>query len=662
VGSLTGKTTIGLVQINNSFSGQNYLPYSVGLLQAYALENAQNPESIQFLVPLYSRMKVKKAVDHLASADVVGFSVYVWNIRLSLAIAQELKKARPETVIVFGGPQVPDQAEQFLRQHPFIDLVCHGEGEQVFTSIIEGHSKKEWEDIPSISFLNEGRHFVTHSRGGRVKDLELYPSPYLKDVFHQLMTENPDEKWLALWETNRGCPFACTFCDWGSAIASKVFKFDMGRLMKEAEWFAAHKIEFIFCCDANFGLLPRDYEIVQFVGEMKKTSGFPQALSVQNTKNATDRAFNVQKLLHDVGLNKGVTISFQSMDPAALKASKRHNISTKSFQELQSRFAKEGIPTYSDMILGLPEETYESFAEGIGEIISNGQHNRIQFNNLSILPNAEMGDPEYQKRYGMQTVTSQIINIHGTLEGQEDGEILEDQELVIATSAMPEQDWVKTRALCWMAGLTHFDKLLQIPLVILHEVASCEYRNLLEALMVTQPSSRPIFSEIQQFFLEKARDIQQGAPEYCYSKEWLKIWWPADEFILIRLCVEGKLEAFYQEARDIFDEILVARGVTIPPGLLLDSLSLNRYLLKVPFQKEDMEIQLSFRIWEFYQAIIHGKVPPLLEGSSTYHIDKTSQTWRTWDDWYREVVWYGNKKGAYLYGTHASSFELAAHY
>ena len=500
---MAGKTTIGLVQINNSFSGQNYLPYSVGLLQAYAQEIAQDPESLQFLAPIYSRGNVQSAVDHLASADLVGFSVYVWNIRLSLAIAEELKKLRPETLIVFGGPQVPDQAEQFLRQHPFIDLVCHGEGEQVFTSIIEGYSKKEWEDIPSISFLNEDGHFIAHPRGGRVKNLELYPSPYLKDVFHRVMADNPHEKWLVLWETNRGCPFACTFCDWGSAIAAKVFKFDMGRLMKEVEWFAAHKIEFIFCCDANFGLMSRDYDIVQIVGEMKKTSGFPQALSVQNTKNATDRAYNVQKLLHDVGLNKGVTISFQSMDPAALKASKRHNISTKSFQELQARFAKDGIPTYSDMILGLPEETYESFADGIDEIISNGQHNRIQFNNLSILPNAEMGDPHYQKRYGMRTVCSQIINIHGSLEGQEDGEVQEDQELVIATSAMPEQDWVKTRALCWMAGLAHFDKLLQIPLVILHQISSLGYQELLEALMAPQPSNRPIFLEIQQFFLEK---------------------------------------------------------------------------------------------------------------------------------------------------------------
>lgn len=659
---MSGKTTIGLVQINNSFSGQNYLPYSVGLIQAYSMENARNPESLDFLPPIYSRCSVLEAVTHLASADIVGFSVYVWNIRLSLAIAYALKLNRPDILIVLGGPQVPDHAEAFLREHPFIDLVCHGEGEQVFCSVIDGSSRKEWEGIPAVSYISEKGKFETHSRGGRVKDLELYPSPYLNNVFHQVMANNPNEKWLALWETNRGCPFACTFCDWGSAVASKVFKFDLGRLRREVEWFATHNIEFIFCCDANFGLIPRDYEIVQYVGEMKKQYGYPQALSVQNTKNATDRAYNVQKLLHDVGLNKGVTISFQSMDPAALKASKRHNISTRSFQELQARFAKDGIPTYSDMILGLPEETYTSLIEGIGEIISNGQHNRIQFNNLSILPNAEMGDPQYQKRYGMKTVVSQIINIHGTLEEQEEGEIQEYQDLVIATSAMPEPEWLKTRALCWMVGLVHFDKVLQIPLVILNKVASIGYPELFEALMAPQPSHRPIFSEIRQFFMEKAKDIQGGGPEYCHSRDWMNIWWPADEFIMIRLCAEGKLERFYQEAEEIFDEILKACGARIPPGLIKESLLLNCHLLKVPFQNEDIEIKGSFAIWEFYQAIIYGKPLPTLERTSHYHIDRTSQTWHTWEEWCREVVWYGNKKGAYLYGTYSSTLELAGHY
>src|SRR5438105_11397259 len=207
-------------------------------------------------------------------------------------------------------------------------------------------------------------------------------------------------------------------------------------------------------------MLKRDYDITKYVAGVKQRLGYPKALSVQNTKNGTDRAYKVQKLLSDAGLNKGVAIALQSVDEHTLEAIKRENISTASFQELQRRFTRDRVETYSDLILGLPGETYDSFANGIGQVIDNGQHNRIQFNNLSILPNAEMGDPEYQKKYGMVTVPTKIINVHGSLEEDIDG-IAEMQQLVIATRAMPKDDWLRTRSFAWMTALLHFDKLLQ---------------------------------------------------------------------------------------------------------------------------------------------------------------------------------------------------------
>ena len=95
------------------------------------------------------------------------------------------------------------------------------------------------------------------------------------------------------------------------------------------------------------------------------------------------------------------------------------------------------------MILGLPCETYSSFADGVSNIISSGQHNRIQFNNLSILTGSEMDDPAYLKKYGIVTVNNNLVNIHGSL--SDDFEIAEHQRLVVATKAMPQKDWVKAR-------------------------------------------------------------------------------------------------------------------------------------------------------------------------------------------------------------------------
>ena len=123
-----------------------------------------------------------------------------------------------------------------------------------------------------------------------------------------------------------------------------------------------------------------------------------------------------QKILADSGLNKGVALSMQSLDPHTLKAIKRDNISLDTYLELANRFSRDKIETFSDIILGNPEETYETLVNGVDTLINFGQHNRIQFNNLSILPNAAMGDINYQKEHGMITVTSEIINIHGAPE------------------------------------------------------------------------------------------------------------------------------------------------------------------------------------------------------------------------------------------------------
>lgn len=655
------KVRIGLVQINNSFSGADYLPYSVGLLQAYAQKYSPRPERYEFLPPIFRRLRVDTAVEQLLGADIVAFSVYVWNYRISLEIAKRLKARRPETLIIFGGPHVPDRGEGFIREHRFIDLCCHGEGEQVFLKLLENYPSPDWQAIPSVSYMDQKGEFVTHMKVQRLRDLSVIPSPYLEGVFAPLFAARPEQQWLALWETNRGCPFSCTFCDWGSSVQTKMTQFDMPRLQREVDWFAERKIEFIFCCDSNFGSLHRDVDIVQYVAGVKQRTGYPQALSVQNTKNATERAYLVQKTLSDAGLNKGVTISLQSMDPETLRSIKRQNISTKTYQELQRRFTRDKVETYTDLILGLPGETYETFVEGVSEVISEGQHNRIQFNDLSILPNAEMGDPEYQKKYGMEIVETNIINIHGALEDSEN-EIQEKQQLVVATSTLPREDWVRVRAFGWWSAFLHFDKLMQIPFILIHELAGISYRDLIESFSKGPHDRYPLLKEVWQFFLSEARRIQNGGEEYTRSEQWLSIYWVTDEYVFIKLSFENRLARFYEEAEALLEELLQRKSATLPAGLLHEAVLLNKSLIKQPFQTENVDVELSYNIWEFYKGAREGEPVPLREQPSTCHVDRTSERWTSWDDWCRQVVWYGNKKGAYLYGHRAVHRQYAGHY
>ncbi len=658
---------IGLVQINNSFSGQNYLPLSAGMLQVYAEKHAEHPAEFEFLTPIYSRIPVDEAVKRLSRADVVGFSSYVWNFKISLEIAGRLKAKKKKTLIVFGGPHVPDRnPEEFLRKYPFIDIACHGEGEVVFLNVLK-YGFTDRSQIPSASFLDTQGNFVQTTRVPRSKELEDIPSPYLEGAFENLIAENPNERWIAMWETNRGCPFSCTFCDWGSATASKINKWNIDRLLKEIEWFADHRIEYVFCADANFGILPRDLEIAAHLAKIKSEQGYPKAVSIQATKNAQERSYLVQKTLAEAGMNKAVVVSMQSLHVPTLKAIKRDNISLDAFKNLQIKFSGEGIETMTDLILGQPEETYESWVAGVDTLLNLGQHNRIQFNNLSILPNAEMGDSAYQKRYGMETVISAVVNIHGSLPAS--NEIVEMQELVIATSATPRADWVRMRAFSWMTSLLHFDKLFQIPLIVLHQATGLGYGEMLEyfsegkfSALADMPDEFPILREVRQFFIDKSTDIQNGGAEYCHSAEWLNIYWPADEYIFIKLCTEGKLQAFYAEAEEALKLFLRARSIELDETVLSDAVRLNKELMKMPFQTANAEVRTSWNIFEVFRSVVLGKPVPFRDESHKHLINKTQTQWNSWEEWFEKVVWFGNRKGAYLYGNVPDEIFLEGHF
>ena len=344
------KTKVGLVQINNSFANQTYFPYSVGLLQAYFQKHSEKKQDFEFLQPIYKKIPIKESLENLLDSDISFFSTYIWNTNTSLEIAKNIKKINSKHINVFGGCGFPKKyPEKFLKENPFIDILCEGEGERVFTSILENYRNRNWKEIPSISYNEKGK-IITNPQGERIVDLNEVPSPYLEGVFDSLMQSNPEQVWLGLWETNRGCPFSCSYCEWGKEYHKKVSSHNLEKLFEEIDWFSKNKIEFVFCCDANFGIKKRDLEIVEKFVKNKEKYNYPQKLSVQNTKNATERSYLVNKMLADSKLSNGVDLAFQSLNPKTLKSIGRKNISNKVFQELQQELCerfqlkKEDLP------------------------------------------------------------------------------------------------------------------------------------------------------------------------------------------------------------------------------------------------------------------------------------------------------------------------------
>lgn len=676
---------VGLVQIGNSFSGQHYFPYSMGILQAYAMKHLENPQDLKFLLPIYRRIPVADAVAELRGAEIVCFSVYTWNIRLSLAVAEALKRRNPETIIAMGGPQVPRQdrpweVEAFHRDHPFVDVAIHGmgKGERSFLPLLESISSRNWNAVPSASFVEGGKVRQTLPAKGFVGDelTNLVPSPYQAGVFDELMAANPDEQWIFPWETDRNCPFSCEFCGWGD-LETKPVQWNLEHVFRDIDWIARHKINSVFCCNANFGLLPRDIEIARYIARVKSETGFPRLLNVQDTKNVRRRALEVRKILRDAFRFPAV-ISLQSVDPVVLKNIRRDNISLDDFFAIQREFAALGDKTMTDLILALPGETYDSWANGISYVIEHGQHNRIQFNNLSIVPDAAMSHRDRIREFGLKTVWTQVTNVHGKVEIEE---VPEMQELVIATDAMPPEDWVRARAFAYWGGL-YFDKMLQIPVIAAHELGGVTYRNVLEVFSsgVLNSGEFPILSWVRQFFEGVARNIQSGGLEYCHAPQWLDIYWPADEYVFVKLVAEDKLEAFFEEVARA-----LALHINIDPVILRDATRLTHALLKLPLQTEDIEVECSWNVWEFYRSVVSGAVippetagllaqeavtgtstlrfynagaafPRIVRGPNRYRIDRTLAVVDgvrvkrlSFDEWCERVVWYMNRSAAYIY-------------
>lgn len=641
------KIVIGSAQINNGFSGQYYLPYSIGILQAYIQHNAKE-QRYHFLDTIYKRELLNECVNKLKKSDIVFFSIYVWNEKISLKIGEELKKINKDILLVYGGPSVPDNkfglAENFLKENNFIDLIVHQEGERTALQIVENFPNKNYDNIDNVSYIKNSKYFNKPNLP-RLRDFESVPSPYLSGVFDNLIKNNPNEHWLASWETNRGCPFSCAFCDWGSATASKVSRMDLDRVFRELDWFSNHKVEFIFCCDANFGMLPRDFEIAKKAAENKKKYGFPQVLSVQNTKNARERAYKVQKLLAENGLSKGVTLAMQSVNPHTLEAIKRDNISLDDYAELQKRFAKDNIPTYTEFILGLPGDSYDDFANGVSDVIQSGQHNRIQYNNLTILPNAEMNMPDYKKKYKIKTVTGPIVNVHGSLDENPADGIAEEQHVVISTSTLSKEDWIKSRVYASISEFLYFNKVLQIPFLILSRLEKIKFREIFEKFM--QEKELKIINKISNSFYLHAQKITEGKPEFIQKKGMLDIYWPPGEYEYIKLYRDNTFKEFYDESSIFLKKFIKNENLY---EVVSEAIKFNKNIMRSPHKNENLILKLKYNIPEIFKKFVNGEENINLEKSEfNIEIKRSDRVYNSFEDWMQKVVWYGHRSGAYTY-------------
>jgi len=403
-----GRDLVQVVPVN-TFYGTT--PASLGIVMAYAMayEGGRLRDKYDF-VPMFLTDE-SRTVERARTTGIFIFSNYLWNVNENLAISAALKAVNPLNVTIHGGPSTPSyehDCEMFFAEHPHIDVAVRGEGELTFAELLDKldlHNSTDLEvlkAVPGLSYRTSDGVHRTENRE-RIADVDTIPSPYLTGLFDEFGSVRSS----AIIETNRGCPYGCTFCDWGSATLSKVRKFDLERVFAELEWSAKHNIEDASIADANFGMLERDVAITQKIADLRQVYGYPNTVGINYAKNQVKYLRDIIRIMADAGILTEGKISLQSMDESTLKVIDRSNIKLSKYNELATEFRRARLPLGIELMMGLPGSTPVAFRNDLQDCTNRDV--RVQINPTLVLPNSPMNEPGYRKEHGIVAKVGEYV-------------------------------------------------------------------------------------------------------------------------------------------------------------------------------------------------------------------------------------------------------------
>jgi hypothetical protein len=422
------------ILVSGVHSIPEYPPIALGMCMTYVKQEFANEPRIQISQHLVrSEHQLAGVLEKQPSAGakrhVLLFSNYLWNTNANLQFSRLAKQLDPNCITIHGGPDTPaytEASKTFLAREPHVDFVVAGEGEETLKELLSALALGDSEtvDVNGLRFFSNGT-FVETAPRLRAPDVNRFPSPYLTGFFDNLDSNEVTNWQSATIETFRGCPYACTFCDWGSIMGSKVKLFDLNRVIAEVEWAASRKIGTIWIADSNFGLLERDVEIARHISEIKKRTGFPRRMVLTFAKNIKSHVVEIVKLLVDAGLVAQGIISLQTSDPSTLKVIRRTNIKTSEYEKLRHEFAQRDLPLTVELMMALPGSTVEAFKGDLGYHFDLPVE--IFVHRTVMLPNSPMADPNYQREHAI---------------------VLDEQKRVIATATMSAGDIETAEIIC----------------------------------------------------------------------------------------------------------------------------------------------------------------------------------------------------------------------
>ena len=386
----------------------------------------------------------------MSRPDVLMLSNYVWNERLSCHFARVMKRIRPETLVVMGGPNIAiedDRKLEFMRSEPAIDVYVLGEGDFLATEVVrlylaagQSISALRTAAIPSAILRRGADDFVLEPAWKRRKDVDEIVSPYLGGVLDEFF----DGKLAPMIETNRGCPFTCTFCVQGTSWYTKVNYFSKERVFAELDYIGARlrqvapSMGTLVIADPNYGMFERDTEISIHIGEVQARHGWPTFISASTGKNRPDR---IIKAIEPVNRALPFRQALQSTNADTLVQIKRANIKQEVYTEVMAHVQGRGMRSMSDLILGLPGETLASHLDAIRALVDGRTNELLNFQAM-LLKGTELEMLESRQRYRFVTRFRVLPKECGVYGGEK---VFDMDEIVVSTDTLSFDDYLTAR-------------------------------------------------------------------------------------------------------------------------------------------------------------------------------------------------------------------------
>jgi radical SAM superfamily enzyme YgiQ (UPF0313 family) len=438
-----------------SLATESY-PLAIGYVAAYC--NKIHGSKIEITLFKYLEELEQAIID--SPPDIIGLSNYAWNQNIGIEMFKLARQKNPDILTVWGGPNFPidfPSQQKFMNEFSVVDIYVPLEGEVGFSNIIEfALTVKQKNDIKNYVIEQSIDGCVVRDKnntlhldgpGFRTKALDDIPSPYLTGLFDKFF----DGRLSPLMQTNRGCPFQCTFCTDGVDEKQNVNQFSMERVISEINYIGKNipkETSMLMIADLNFGMMPRDKSICEAIAEIQKNYNYPKYIECSTGKNSKDKIIDALKILNGA---LRMNLSVQSTEESVMVNVKRANISTEQMLALVPTLKECNLPTVTEIIIGLPGDTYDSNIKTIKDMMSLDVDEYLIYTCM-LLHGSELNTPKEREKWGFKTKFRILPREFATL--QSGKKVLEIEEVVISSNTLSFEDYLKIRLLAFSIFVT----------------------------------------------------------------------------------------------------------------------------------------------------------------------------------------------------------------